>query len=196
MSKPIQEQFGAQVIDVFAAFARADLKTPAQLEADEFSHVTDDSLRMALAQVLYGVRWIYKLGPALLTKDEERAAHVRAQIVDYASVCEGLLSYCVAHAIRTNATEYRSPAPANVPRQDGLLESVEEGIRDYFAHNPRNEAVEGRTSMTTSTCTSCPTDDDAGSRRQRLDSSCAACSRSAQPQLPEHACVIVDRVPF
>lgn len=102
--KPIQEQFGAQVIEAFASFARADLKSIPDLEADEFAHVRDPSLRTTLAQVLYGVRWIYKLGLALLTRDEERAAHVRAQIVDYASICEGLLMHCIVHAIRGGHT--------------------------------------------------------------------------------------------
>jgi hypothetical protein len=98
--KPIQEQFGQEVIDAFARFARSDLKTPDGLEADEFSHVSDARLRRHLAEVFYGVRWIYKLGLALLTTDAERAAHIRAQIVDYASVSECLLAYCLAHAIR------------------------------------------------------------------------------------------------
>jgi hypothetical protein len=98
--KPIQEQFGQQIIDAFADFARADLKPPSDLEQAEFSHVTDVALRRRLAEVFYGVRWIYKLGLALLTEDTERAAHVRAQIVDYASVSEALLSDCLAHAMR------------------------------------------------------------------------------------------------
>lgn len=98
--KPIQEQFGQRVIDAFADFARSDLKTPTELENDEFSHVTNTTLRRRLSEVFYGVRWIYKLGLALLTTDTERAAHVRAQIVDYASVAEGLLADCLAHAIR------------------------------------------------------------------------------------------------
>ena len=102
--KPIQEQFGQQVIDTFAEFARSDLKSPTELEGDEFSHVTDATLRRRLSEVFYGVRWIYKLGLALLTKDAERAAHVRAQIVDYASVSEGLLSHFIAHAIRQGHT--------------------------------------------------------------------------------------------
>jgi hypothetical protein len=102
--KPIQEQFGQQVIDAFAQFARSDLKSPDELEADEFSHVSDARLRRRLSEVFYGVRWIYKLGLALLTKDVERAAHIRAQIVDYASVCEGLLADCLAHAIRRGYT--------------------------------------------------------------------------------------------
>ena len=102
--KPIQEQFGQQVIDAFADFARSDLKSPTELVRDEFSHVTNATLRRRLADVFYGVRWIYKLGLALLTKDVERAAHIRAQIVDYASVSEALLSDCIAHAIRRGHT--------------------------------------------------------------------------------------------
>jgi len=114
--KPIQEQFGQRVIDAFADFARSDLKTPIELENDEFSHVTNATLRRRLSEVFYGVRWIYKLGLALLTKDAERAAHVRAQIVDYASIAEGLLSDCLAHAIRhghTSGADYTYRDPVN-----------------------------------------------------------------------------------
>lgn len=98
--KIIQEQFGEKVIEAFAEFARADLEQPKELEKSTFSHVRDPELRLDLAQVFYGARWIYKVGLALLTRDEERAAHVRAQIVDYAAVCEALLSYCIAYAMR------------------------------------------------------------------------------------------------
>src|SRR5262249_41867000 len=102
--KPIQEQFGEKVIAAFAEFARGDLDTPDELEAHTFDHVAEAKLRRELCQVFYGARWIYKLGLALLTKEEERAAHVRAQIVDYAAICEALLSYCLAHAIRRGYT--------------------------------------------------------------------------------------------
>jgi hypothetical protein len=101
---PIQQQFGQKVMEAFAEFARADLDDVARLEADSFNHVGDARLRTELAQVFYGARWIYKLGLALLTKGEERAAHVRAQIVDYASISEALLSYCIAHAISRGHT--------------------------------------------------------------------------------------------
>lgn len=97
---PIQEQFGSRVIEAFASFARDDLEDSTTLETTTFNHVSDRRLRKELSQVFYGARWIYKLGLALLTRNEERAAHVRAQIVDYAAVCEALLSYCVSHAIR------------------------------------------------------------------------------------------------
>lgn len=99
MSGAIQEQFGSKVIEAFADFARADLKQPSALAADEFAHVKQVKLREAIASAFYGVRWIYKLGLALLTRDEERAAHIRAQITDYTSICEALLSYCVERSI-------------------------------------------------------------------------------------------------
>ena len=102
--KLIQEQFGDKVIEAFADFAREDLDTPEELEGHTFDHVVEPKLRKELCQVFYGARWIYKLGLALLTKEEERAAHVRAQIVDYAAVCEALLSYSLTHAIRRRYT--------------------------------------------------------------------------------------------
>jgi len=120
MPNPIQEQFGSRVIEAFAEFARADLPTTDDHEQKTFDFVTDGNLRRNLAEVFYGVRWIYKLGLALLTRDEERAAHVRAQIVDYASIAEGLLSYCLAHAIykgHTSGARYQWHDPLKQQRQ-------------------------------------------------------------------------------
>lgn len=103
-TKPIQTQFGQEVIGAFARFARADLKSPDGLAADEFSHVQDPVLRQRLADVHYGSRWIYKLGLALLTTDAERAAHIRGQVIDYASICESLLQWCIAESIHRGLT--------------------------------------------------------------------------------------------
>ena len=102
--KPIQEQLGERLIQSVADFARADLDSPEKLQAGRFAHVSDTKMREALARVFYGARWIYKLGLVLLTRGEERAAHVRAQIVDYAAVCEGLLSDSIAHAVANGHT--------------------------------------------------------------------------------------------
>ena len=99
MAKPIQEQFGQVIIDAVSQFASVDLDKPATLEVGSLSHIGDPQLRRRLAEVLYGARWIYKLGLALLVKNEEQAAHVRAQIVDYAAVCEGILLDMVDHAL-------------------------------------------------------------------------------------------------
>lgn len=102
MSKVVQENFGEKIIEAVGNFAKADLKSPAELEADEFSHVSDATLKSALAETLYGSRWLYKLGLALLVRDAEQMAHVRAQVMDYGAVCEGLLSDALLHAINTN----------------------------------------------------------------------------------------------
>ena len=99
MSKPIQEQFGEAVIAAVTDFAKRDLKGVDALELDEFDHVADPQLRRALAETFYGARWIYKIGLALLVKDEEQMAHVRSQVLDYGAVCEGLLSDCLHHGL-------------------------------------------------------------------------------------------------
>lgn len=95
-NKVIQEQFGQAIIDAMASFAKKDIKDVAALEADEFSHVSDPAMRTALAETLYGTRWLYKLGLALLANNQEQFAHVRAQIIDYASVSEALRLYAVS----------------------------------------------------------------------------------------------------
>ena len=97
--RPIQEQFGGRVIEAFSEFARAEVKPIDDLVKNEFAHVNDPQLRQSLAEVLFGARWLYKLGLALLVRDAERAAHVRAQILDYASVTEALLQHAVARRI-------------------------------------------------------------------------------------------------
>lgn len=102
MSKVVQESFGEKIIEAVVGFAKVDLKTVDQLKADEFSHVADANLCDALAVTFYGTRWLYKLGLALLVKDAEQLAHVRAQVMDYGAVCEGLLSDALHHALAKN----------------------------------------------------------------------------------------------
>lgn len=99
MAKVVQEKFGEAIIEAVDSFARKDLRTVDQLQLAEFAHVADPQLRRALAETFYGARWIYKLGLALLVRDHEQMAHVRAQVLDYGAVCEGLLSDCLLHAL-------------------------------------------------------------------------------------------------
>lgn len=96
--KKIQEQFGQEIIDAMARFAKKDIKAAVDIEADDFSHVANADLRKALSETLYGARWLYKLGLALLANNQEQFAHVRAQIIDYASICEALLADILVQA--------------------------------------------------------------------------------------------------
>lgn len=102
MTKVVQENFGEKIIDAVTDFAKSDLKSVADLEANEFSHIADRHLRLVLAETFYGARWLYKLGLALMVRDAEQMAHVRAQVLDYGAVCEGLLSDALFHALNTN----------------------------------------------------------------------------------------------
>lgn len=117
--KPIQEQFGETIIAAVRQFARADLQDVPALEFAYFTHVSDLAQRKVLAETLYGARWIYKLGLALLVKDEEQLAHVRAQIIDYAAICEGLLHSMITHAIHSGIMQgqkYRFADAAKLAR--------------------------------------------------------------------------------
>ena len=79
VDKVIQEQFGESIIAAIREFARCDLDTVPEMKEKYFSHVSDGGMQTALAETLYGARWIYKLGLALLVQDEEQMAHVRVK---------------------------------------------------------------------------------------------------------------------
>jgi hypothetical protein len=74
------------------------------MEQRFFQQVADDKLRRTLAETLYGARWIYKLGLALLVQGNEQMAHVRCQVIDYGSCCEGLLYDAIRHALHKRIT--------------------------------------------------------------------------------------------
>ena len=130
VSKIVQENFGDAIISAVEAFAKNDLQTVDQIENAQFSHVGDPQLRRALAETFYGARWIYKLGLALLVKNEEQMAHVRAQILDYGAVCEGLLSDCILHALNgghMNGTKYQYRDTVNL--NNGINWNVQDKLR-------------------------------------------------------------------
>ncbi|MGE1530700.1 hypothetical protein [Pseudomonas putida] len=98
-NKIIQEQFGQAVIDSFLDFAKSKIPDPDQLDAKWFDHIQEKNIREALVDTYYGSRWMYRIGLGLLVKDRERLAHIRAQVIDYASICETLLSEMIVHGI-------------------------------------------------------------------------------------------------
>jgi hypothetical protein len=110
MPNTIQEQFGQAVIDSMKVFFRNDIRTPAQLGADEFSHIGDQVLKKTLCETLYGSRYMYKLGLAALTDGIEQYGIVRIQIIDYISICEAILGHMIFHAKNLNilkGTQYQ-----------------------------------------------------------------------------------------
>jgi hypothetical protein len=94
----IQAMFGQAVIDAVSNFAKNEIQTPEAIAATDFSHVSNQDLQKALSETLYGARWLYKIGLALLTSNLEQSAHIRTQVIDYASVCETLLADIILQA--------------------------------------------------------------------------------------------------
>jgi hypothetical protein len=115
-SKPVQERLGDAVIDAIHQFAKADLDDVVKLEGDLFDHVGDPQLRNSLALTLYGARWIYKLGLALLVQGDEQLSHVRAQVLDYGAVCEGLLTDMISHGLASGQMHGRKYPYADTTR--------------------------------------------------------------------------------
>ncbi|MBA1254776.1 hypothetical protein G7021_19160 [Pseudomonas carnis] len=129
-SKSIQEQFGQELIDAVARFAKKEIGTPEQLEEQDFKHVADNELRKALAETLYGARWLYKLGLALLANGDEQSAHVRVQVIDYASICEALLADMIVQA-----------------HAKGVLAGDQHTFFDVRKKSPMNWGADPRTSI-------------------------------------------------
>lgn len=100
--KKIQAMFGQAVIDAVSNFAKNEIQTPEEIAATDFPHVSNQDLQKALSETLYGARWLYKVGLALLTSNLEQSAHIRTQVIDYASVCETLLADIILQAYSKN----------------------------------------------------------------------------------------------
>ena len=126
----IQQELGQAVVEAITAFASKDIPPIEDIERTTFEHVRNVRLRKALATTLHGARWLYKLGLVTLATSERRAAHVRAQIIDYAAICEGLLSDAIAHLIasrRATGSEYKRDLrgrPFTWPQGVGPVERI------------------------------------------------------------------------
>ena len=95
----IKIKFGAAVIEALTEFARTGIPDPTKMDANWFEHIQDKTVREAVCDTFYGARWHYKIGLALLVDKKEQYAHVRAQVIDYASICETLLVEMIIHGV-------------------------------------------------------------------------------------------------
>jgi len=98
-TKVIPEHFGKAVMTAISNFAKSGIADESELDSKWFEHVKDNNVRTALCDTFHGARWIYKLGLALLVDGKECYAHVRAQVIDYGSICETLLAEMILHGL-------------------------------------------------------------------------------------------------
>lgn len=134
--KSIQEQFGQATIDAMTLFAKRDIGTISDLQTNEFSHVANPKVKKAMAETLYGSRWIYKTGLAMLANGVEQHAHVRAQIIDYTSIAEALLIDAITVAFKKG--KLSGPQHTNASLQAGKV-----ALLTWNAAHP-HKTVEGR----------------------------------------------------
>jgi|ERR1700733_9946434 len=59
---------------------------------EEFGFIEQEQLRMRLARAFYAARYIYKLMEALQVAGDELHAHVKFQVIQYASIYEAVIS--------------------------------------------------------------------------------------------------------
>lgn len=95
----VQVGLGQAVITAISDFALADVPAVEDLEKTTFKYVRDKELRRRVAETFFGARWLYKLGLVTLATGTCRAAHVRAQVIDYAAICEAVLVDALTHAV-------------------------------------------------------------------------------------------------
>ena len=60
---------------------------------DQFDFIEQDALRKRLALEFYAARYLYKLGEALKVSGAHMHAHVKFQIIQYASIYEAVIVY-------------------------------------------------------------------------------------------------------
>lgn len=86
-------------IDEIKAYCRRDLPAfPWFLE--EFDFVEQETLRARLARAFYTARYVYKLMEALQVTGDELHAHVKFQVIQYASIYEATISYLLWNKFR------------------------------------------------------------------------------------------------
>ena len=59
--------------------------------ADYFNFIDSEPLKQRLASEFYSARYVYKLGEGLAVGGERLQAHVKFQIVQYASIYEAII---------------------------------------------------------------------------------------------------------
>ncbi len=123
----VQVKLGEAVVGAIRDFASSEVPRVEELEADMFKHVRDPKLRRSLAETFHGARWLYHLGLVTLATDAHRAAHIRAQIIDYAApaATEGsechLRAFSLWRSCQSSRTDERG---ANYPAAPGCTESA------------------------------------------------------------------------
>jgi hypothetical protein len=131
VSEKVPEQFGNAMIKAVREFAHNEIPDTVDLDENWFEHVKNVDTRNAICETYYGARWLYRIGLALLVSDIERFAHVRAQIIDYGSICEALLAEMIVHGLTIGimtGTQYQYISATHIQKNKITFHTYRGGV--------------------------------------------------------------------
>ena len=137
----VQVKLGEAVVGAIRDFASSEVPRVEELEADMFKHVRDPKLRRSLAETFHGARWLYHLGLVTLATDAHRAAHIRAQIIDYAAPAATEGSECHLRAFLCgDCADRRGPTSGGptTPRRRAAPNQPDPGARLHIVGTARS----------------------------------------------------------
>lgn len=91
-----------KTIDEVLNYCKRDLPQNHDWYVLEFDFIKDKALQKSLAREFYTARYIYKLMEALFLEDFELHAHLKFQIIQYASIYEAVINYLLLNNFKDN----------------------------------------------------------------------------------------------
>lgn len=85
-------------------YCKRDLPNDFEWYRNEFDFVTDNDLQEELAKAFYSSRYIYKLMEGLAISGNELHAHLKFQIMQYASIYEAVINYLLLNRYKEHAS--------------------------------------------------------------------------------------------
>jgi len=92
----------AKTIDEVLNYCKRHLPQEHDWYINEFDFIKDQALQEFLAREFYAARYVYKLMEALFLKDHELHAHLKFQIIQYASIYEAVINYLLLNNFKEN----------------------------------------------------------------------------------------------
>lgn len=91
-----------KTIDEVLNYCKRDLPQNHDWYINEFDFIKNQALQESLAREFYTARYIYKLMEALFLEDFELHAHLKFQIIQYASIYEAVINYLLLNNFKDN----------------------------------------------------------------------------------------------
>ncbi len=121
-------------IDEVLTYCKRDLPQNHDWYINEFDFIEDTALKESLAREFYTARYIYKLMEALFLEDYELHAHLKFQIIQYASIYEAVINYLLLNNFKEDANVKKISTHTSlreITALSGLTEITYEGNKIF-----------------------------------------------------------------